>query len=68
MCSRCCDGFQDVFVTGLAAYLEWGLHQTAKGVFDNYFTFYVRRGSKVMYRGPEMAQYGRDADPVSAVL
>jgi hypothetical protein len=57
--SRCCDGFQDVLVSGLAMYLDWGLYPTAKGIFDNYYTFYVRRHAKVMYRGPELAQYGR---------
>lgn len=39
--SRCCDGFQDVFVSGLALYLEWGMYTSAKGIFDNYYTFYV---------------------------
>lgn len=53
------DGFQDVFVMGLATYLEWGLLKAAAGVFDNYFTFYTRRRARVMYRGPELAQFSR---------
>ena len=52
----CCDGFQDVFVADFAAFLEWGLLPTARGVFDNYYTYYVRAGAAVNYRGPEMAQ------------
>ena len=43
---------------GLATYLEWGLYPTAKGVLDNYFTYYVKVRGTVMYRGPELAQYG----------
>jgi len=57
--SNCCDGFQDVFVAGLAAYLEWGLYSTATAIVDNYFTFWVRKNAVIMYRGPEIAQYGR---------
>eukprot|EP01052_Picozoa_sp_SAG31_P022230 SAG31_NODE_1758_length_7335_cov_18.704600_3_plen_301_part_00 len=57
--SRCCDGFQDVLISSFAMYLEWGLHRSAKGIFDNYYTFYVRRHAKLMYRGPELAQYAR---------
>ena len=53
------DGFQDVFTTAMATYIEWGLVDTANGVFDNYFTYYVRRHARVMYRGPELAQFGR---------
>lgn len=57
--ASCCDGFQDVFASDMAVYLEWGFFDTAKGVLDNYFTFYVRRNATVNYRGPELAQYGR---------
>ena len=57
--ASCCDGFQDVFASDMAVYLEWGFLDTAKGVLDNYFTFYVRRNATVNYRGPELAQYGR---------
>ena len=57
--ASCCDGFQDVFVADFATYLEWGFFDTARGVLDNYFTYYVRRNATVLYRGPELAQYGR---------
>eukprot|EP00039_Didymoeca_costata_P002904 m.63678 g.63678 ORF g.63678 m.63678 type:complete len:1036 (+) comp11594_c0_seq2:140-3247(+) len=57
--AECCDGFQDVFVAGMATYLEYGLFPTARGVMDNYYTYMVKRGAIVMYRGPEMAQYAR---------
>ena len=57
--AACCDGFQDTFVAAAAAYLEHGLFETARGVVDNYFTFYVRRGAIINVRGPELAQYGR---------
>ena len=40
--ARCCDGFQDVLVAGLAMYLDWGLHDTARGIFDNYYTHHLR--------------------------
>lgn len=43
----------------MAVYLEWNFLDTARGVFDNYFSFYVRRNATVNYRGPEIAQYGR---------
>jgi hypothetical protein len=57
--SACCDGFQDTFVAAAAAFLEHGLMDTAKGIIDNYYTFYVRRGAVINVRGPEMAQFGR---------
>ena len=57
--ASCCDGFQDVFAADMATYLEWGFIDTARGVLDNYFTYYVRRNATVLYRGPELAQYGR---------
>ena len=55
------DGFQDVFVADLATYLEHGFLSTARGVFDNYFTFYVRSHARVNYRGPEVSM-GRNVD------
>ena len=36
-----------------------GLYPTAKGVLDNFMTFYTRRNAIVNYRGPELAQYAR---------
>ena len=36
--ASCCDGFQDVFASDMAVYLEWGFLETARGVLDNYFT------------------------------
>ena len=57
--SACCDGFQDTFVAAAAAFLEHGLIDTAKGVIDTYYTYYVRRGAVINVRGPEMAQFGR---------
>jgi hypothetical protein len=57
--SACCDGFQDTFVAAAAAFLEHGLMDTAKGVIDTYYTYYVRRGAVINVRGPEMAQFGR---------
>lgn len=53
------DGFQDTLCADVATYLEWGLHETARGVLNNYFTFYLRSRARVAYRGPEIAQYGR---------
>eukprot|EP01052_Picozoa_sp_SAG31_P019103 SAG31_NODE_1381_length_8580_cov_5.632590_5_plen_834_part_00 len=57
--SACCDGFQDTFVAAAAAFLEHGLMDTAKGIIDTYYTYYVRRGAVINVRGPEMAQFGR---------
>ena len=53
------DGFQDVLCADLATYLEWGLLKAARGVLDNYLSFYLRSRARINYRGPEMAQYGR---------
>jgi hypothetical protein len=53
------DGFQDVYVADMAVALEWGLLQWAHDVHDNFYSLYVRRNATVLYRGPEMAQYGR---------
>jgi len=53
------DGFQDTFVADLAVYMEHGMFEMASGVFDNYFTHYVRVGARLNYRGPELAQFGR---------
>ena len=68
--ASCCDGFQDVFASDMATYLEWGMYvldaacfvytcrrlidlsndcryPTAKGVFDNFMTFYMRKKAVV---------------------
>ena len=50
---------KDVFAADMAVALEWGLPQWAHDIHDNYYNFYVRRHATVLYRGPELAQYGR---------
>lgn len=56
----CNNGFPEVFTASMTAALEYGDIEYAAGVFDNYFTNYLRRGGRLLaYRGLEMAQHGR---------
>ena len=52
-------GFQEICTSSLATALEWGLFEYAKGVLDNYLTYFVRSRGRVLYRGLEMSQLGR---------
>ena len=53
------DGFQDTFTTDVTAALDWGLFALAREYIDNYLTHFVRDDGSLLYRGPEMGQYGR---------
>jgi hypothetical protein len=53
------DGFQDTFTTDVTAALDWGLFALARQYVDNYFRHFVREDGSLLYRGPEMGQYGR---------
>ena len=39
--------------------LEWGLYDYAKGVLDNWLTYFIKDDGFVLYRGLEMAEHGR---------
>ena len=39
--------------------LEWGLFGYAKGVLDNWLTYFIKDDGFVLYRGLEMAEHGR---------
>ena len=53
------DGFQEIFTATMMASLEWGMFGYAKGVLDNWLTFFLKDNGFVLYRGLEMAQHGR---------
>ncbi len=52
------DGFQDIFTMSLYANLECGRFESARDIFDNYFTSFVDAKGLVNMRGPETAQFG----------
>jgi len=52
------DGFQDVLVSSVLGYLEWGYFDRARRYLDDYFTHFVRSDGTLHYRGPEMGKYG----------
>ena len=52
-------GFQEICTSSLATALEWGMFEYAKGVLDNYLSYFVRSRGRVLYRGLEMSQLGR---------
>ena len=53
------DGFPDTFNVDTSAILEWGLIDQAGRYLDNYFEKFVRDDGSLLYRGPEVGQYGR---------
>jgi len=53
------DGFPDTFNVDTTAMLEWGLTDLAGRYIDNYFGKFVRDDGSLLYRGPEVGQYGR---------
>ena len=53
------DGFPDTFNVDTSAMLEWGLIEVAGRYLDNYFDKFVRDDGSLLYRGPEVGQYGR---------
>ncbi len=53
------DGFQDTFNAETLAFVEWGDFDTAKRYIDNYLQKWVRDDGSLLYRGPEIGQYGR---------
>jgi len=53
------DGFPDTFTVDTAAALEWGLLDLAGRYIENYFGQFVRDDGSLLYRGPEVGQYGR---------
>jgi hypothetical protein len=53
------DGFQDTFSADATAALDWGLFALARERIDNYLAHFVRDDGSLLYRGPEMGEYGR---------
>ena len=53
------DGFEDTFTASATAALEMGSFPYAKGVIDNWLSFYVRDNGMTTYRAEELAQAGR---------
>ncbi len=53
------DGFPDTFNVETTAMIEWGLLDRAGRYIDNYFGKYVRDDGSLVYRGPEVGQFGR---------
>jgi hypothetical protein len=53
------DGFPDTFTVDTSGMLEWGLIDVAGRYIDNYFDQFVRDDGSILYRGPEVGQYGR---------
>jgi hypothetical protein len=53
------DGFPDTFNVETGAMLEWGLIDRAGRYIDNYFNYFVRDDGSLVYRGPEVGQFGR---------
>jgi hypothetical protein len=53
------DGFPDTFTVETEAMLEWGLIDRAGAYIDNYLSRFVRDDGSILYRGPEVGQYGR---------
>ena len=43
----------------MMASLEWGCFDYARGVLDNWLTYFIKDKGFVLYRGLEMAQHGR---------
>jgi hypothetical protein len=53
------DGFQDTFNVDVLSSLEWGLWEQAASYLDNYLDHFVRADGSLLYRGPQIGQYGR---------
>jgi len=53
------DGFQDTFNAETFAMVEWGAPHIARQFIVNYLDQWVRDDGSIIYRGPEMGQYGR---------
>jgi hypothetical protein len=53
------DGFPDTFNADVTTMVEWGMIDLAGRYIDNYLTQFVRDDGSILYRGPEMGQYGR---------
>lgn len=53
------DGFPDTFTVDTTGMLAWGLIDIAGRYIDNYFGKFVRDDGSILYRGPEIGQYGR---------
>ena len=50
---------QEIFTATMMGALEWGLFDYAKGVLDNWLTYFIKDDGFVLYRGLEMAEHGR---------
>ena len=50
------DGFEDTFTASATAALEIGAFPYAKGVIDNWLSFYMRDNGMTTYRAEELAQ------------
>lgn len=53
------DGFQDTFNSETLAMLLWGLPDIARSYISNYLIKWVNDDGSIVYRGPQIGQYGR---------
>jgi hypothetical protein len=53
------DGFPDTFTVQTSALIDWGLLNLAGRYLQNYLDRFVREKGELLYRGPEIGQYGR---------
>jgi hypothetical protein len=53
------DGFPDTFTTETSVLLDWGLVDLAGRYIGNYFGSFVQDDGSILYRGPELGQYGK---------
>lgn len=53
------DGFMDILTSSVECYMEWGMFDTAKRYFENYFTYFIKPNGNVMYRGPSIGRYAK---------
>jgi hypothetical protein len=60
------NGFQEVFVSSMAAASAWGLHEYGAGALRNWLEQFLRRGGAILeYRGLEMALQGRELSAIA---
>lgn len=53
------DGFQDIVNGAVVSALNLGLLGSASGYLSNYLEYFTLPGSRIVYRSPETAQFGR---------
>lgn len=53
------DGFMDILTSSVECYMEWGMFDTARKYFVNYFTYFIKDNGNVMYRGPSIGRFAK---------